>query len=35
MKLAYKNDLFKAGGYVPVVAALLEGSRFSLTLPTR
>jgi len=31
--VAFRNETFKQGGYVPVVAALLEGSRFSLTIP--
>ena len=33
MKLAYTVADFKKGGYVPAVAAMIEGSKFSLTLP--
>lgn len=35
LKQGFSEMNFKQGGYVPVVAALLEGSKFSLTLPNR
>jgi hypothetical protein len=33
LKLAFNHSDFKKGGFVPAVAAIIEGSRFSLTLP--
>ena len=33
MKKAFSSDDFKKGGYIPVVATLLEGTKYALTLP--
>lgn len=33
LKVAYTNAEFKKGGYVPAVAAMMEGSKYCLTLP--
>lgn len=33
LKVAFENVNFKKGGYVPAVSALIEGSKYSLTIP--
>jgi hypothetical protein len=33
LRVAFTEADFKKGGFVPVVAALIEGSKFALTIP--
>lgn len=33
MEKAYEKEEFKKGGYVPAVSTLIEGTKYSLTLP--
>ena len=33
MKQAFSVPEFKKGGYIPAIATLIEGTKYSLTLP--